>query len=732
MKRISSVYVAALFLIILAGPAAQSAGQTLGSLRVTINPPAAGAAGGQWHLDGSRGYASGETVQFQAGPHSVTLQEIPGWDRGQLRYDVTVVAGRTTELSVSYIKQTTIRVRIEPRDAAQAGVTWGVDQPQNWRSGDFTIVRPGAHNIHLNKVSPWRPLGPNPLPVNAAPQQDTVVDVRYERIARIGARVGNDRLQGSATWRINQGPWRRNGEWEDCERPGPHTLEFMDIPGWIKPPNETVNAAWGTDLTMDRAYREPQARGSLRVRLDPPDLPRAFWRIDNGPWNNPGQLVQDLAMGQHSLEYNDPGGGWIVPPRETIALDPARKDMEIARTYRRASLSVSVTIEPPAAAQAGARWRVVGRQDWRASGAVVSDLQAPAPAGGYEVEFAPVQDWETPARMRLWDPNSPDLQRLSATYMQQTLIVQIQPQAAINDGARWGISGSRDWLASGAPLHLAAGRASIVQFFPLGPDSPWLAPADMQVQALGAGETRRINAQYRRRAAITVRIGPDELRGRARWKFTTLPMAWKASGETAYVDPSQNLVVEFEPVNNWQPPPIIRLTTSEGQEANYTGQYTRSGPGQVRVSIDPPEAIRDGARWRIDNGPWTPSGTVLSIDRTGPGHIVEFEAVEGWQKPPNAILTVMAQEEAQTRGRYTALTGKVSVTIQPAEAAAAGAQWRIGGSPWQPSGAVLANVPAGRHAVELRGGGSWTPPPGVNASVLAGQVSRETVVFKKK
>ncbi|MBN1804215.1 MAG: chitobiase/beta-hexosaminidase C-terminal domain-containing protein, partial [Sedimentisphaerales bacterium] len=55
-------------------------------------------------------------------------------------------------------------------------------------------------------------------------------------------------------------------------------------------------------------------------------------------------------------------------------------------------------------------------------------------------------------------------------------------------------------------------------------------------------------------------------------------------------------------------------------------------------------------------------------------------------------------------------TGSVQVTILPAEAVAAGAQWRVDGGSWQSSGATVSSLPEGSHDVEYSVVSDWSSP----------------------
>ena len=64
-------------------------------------------------------------------------------------------------------------------------------------------------------------------------------------------------------------------------------------------------------------------------------------------------------------------------------------------------MAITVTLQPPEAVAAGARWRLAGDKDWRESGVACEDLTP----GLYVFEFKSVEGWITPDDDRpVWIP----------------------------------------------------------------------------------------------------------------------------------------------------------------------------------------------------------------------------------------------------------------------------------------------------------------------------------------
>lgn len=75
------------------------------------------------------------------------------------------------------------------------------------------------------------------------------------------------------------------------------------------------------------------------------------------------------------------------------------------------------------------------------------------------------------------------------------------------------------------------------------------------------------------------------------------------------------------------------------------------GTGSIRVKIQPREARRNKARWRVDGGPWLKKGTIvegLSIGK----HLVEWRPISGFITPNPRNVPVEADTLRIIRGRY--------------------------------------------------------------------------------
>ena len=77
-------------------------------------------------------------------------------------------------------------------------------------------------------------------------------------------------------------------------------------------------------------------------------------------------------------------------------------------------------------------------------------------------------------------------------------------------------------------------------------------------------------------------------------------------------------------------------------------------------------------------------------------------------------------------------TGTLIVTIRPAAAVDAGAQWQLDGGAWQDSAVPMGAIPAGAHIVTFKDRGGWAAPAPENVTIVKGQTFQLERVYQKR
>lgn len=80
--------------------------------------------------------------------------------------------------------------------------------------------------------------------------------------------------------------------------------------------------------------------------------------------------------------------------------------------------------------------------------------------------------------------------------------------------------------------------------------------------------------------------------------------------------------------------------------------------------------------------------------------------------------------------RVEAATGKLKVTIKPAEAAESGAAWRIDNGSWHDSGDVVRNLAEGQYDVSFKRIDGWKKPRTIQVEIQSGETTKVSARYK--
>jgi hypothetical protein len=177
-------------------------------------------------------------------------------------------------------------------------------------------------------------------------------------------------------------------------------------------------------------------------------------------------------------------------------------------------------------------------------------------------------------------------------------------------------------------------------------------------------------------------------------------------------------MVNFNTIAGYTTPASQFITVNASQTTEVTGIYAVE-TGGLTVTITPAGAVNAGAQWNVDGGAWQSSGATISGLALG-SHTVNFSALGGYAGPASQNVTVDANQTTAATGNYLVENGAVSVTITPASAVTAGAQWNVDGGAWQSSGAAVSGLALGSHTVNFGAVTGYTTPVSENLTVAFG------------
>ena len=125
------------------------------AVRVVIFPAGAATNGAQWQLDAGPWLSSGDLANdVVPGSHTVNFSSINGWFAPPSQ-TVSVTAGQTNLLNVTYQQAAWMQVVLHPDNAVVAGAAWAVDGGSWSASGTALALTNGTHIISFLPVAWW-------------------------------------------------------------------------------------------------------------------------------------------------------------------------------------------------------------------------------------------------------------------------------------------------------------------------------------------------------------------------------------------------------------------------------------------------------------------------------------------------------------------------------------------------------------------------------------------------
>jgi hypothetical protein len=127
---------------------------------------------------------------------------------------------------------------------------------------------------------------------------------------------------------------------------------------------------------------------SVQVLASPGDtnVQSAQFQVDGGAWASIGSTVR-LSVGEHTISF-ETIPGWATPSDQTIYVSSSQT---VTGVYIEQFGSLQLTIGPPKAVAAGARWQLDGGA-WQLSGVTLSNLQT----GLHQLAFTNIPHWVAP------------------------------------------------------------------------------------------------------------------------------------------------------------------------------------------------------------------------------------------------------------------------------------------------------------------------------------------------
>lgn len=160
--------------------------------------------------------------------------------------------------------------------------------------------------------------------------------------------------------------------------------------------DRTVYVRMNGNRSVTAHFVDDTRTGGIRINLSPPEAAGAggFKIAGEGMslnnWQDSGTLISGRKPGDYTVSFK-PIPGWVSPESLRVAI-PGGETVQFTGIYRELLGSIQVGITPPAAAAAGARWRIDGGP-WQESGVTLSNVNS----GIRNIQFSTVEGWTSPS-----------------------------------------------------------------------------------------------------------------------------------------------------------------------------------------------------------------------------------------------------------------------------------------------------------------------------------------------
>ena len=563
-----------------------------GSLQVLMTPEDAVTDGAKWTATGLGVWLDNQGVQSNVpvGLYEIKFYPVAGYKTPPNK-TVEITEGSTTVVSGDYTEaeptgeKVNLTVNIEPDDAVLSGALWRRAGTTTWfEDEEVEKDAPGGIQvIEFETIDGW--ITPDPIEVNVTdpnpeePGETMVVKVTYrQKLGKLQVEIKSDNkgldfldaVVAGAQWRVMTmdsmfySPWYNSGDAVDLPV-GKLKLQYNDIVGWKEPAGRTVTIT--QDKTLFISELHEIELGSLKVILQGEDIhgqkasedtllwDRAQWRIESGTtttdWLDSGVQLDNLPAGDITIAYKDIWG-WITPAFANIQI-PADDVLEVDADYVRKVGSVRVRIQGDDAVVAGARFRLLGttalppedeagNPGWAYPNQTYFDI----PIEPYVVEFRDIytrggiKGWETPASVPIvveWNEQS----FVSVVYerLMGSITTVLQPDAAINLGAQWRVSGKQygsalayPWLNNGdTQMNVPLGYNGLTFSDVVSPEGTyWLPPATQEIILRRPNENVRAIATYSLTKPVPLTIMYSDKFDDTKLEETSATVGWSSFG----------------------------------------------------------------------------------------------------------------------------------------------------------------------------------------------------------
>jgi hypothetical protein len=303
--------------------------QQVGSLAVTISPPGAVTAGGQWRRVSTTPWLDGGSTEtgIPVGSYTVEFKTVAGWTTPS-SVGVIISNGATATASGTYVQQLgSLTVMINPPGAVTAGGQWRRVGTAAWFNSGFTetAIPVGSHTVEFKTVAGWT----TPSSAGVTISNGATATASGTYVQQLGSLTVMISPPGAVTagaqWRrVGTTTWFNGGSTEAAIPVGSYTVEFKAVTGWATPSSVGVTISNGVTTAASGAY--VQQPGSLTVTISSTSPQGSVsaggqWRrVGTTTWFNSGSTENGIPYGSYTVEFK-PVTGWTTPSSVGVTIN---------------------------------------------------------------------------------------------------------------------------------------------------------------------------------------------------------------------------------------------------------------------------------------------------------------------------------------------------------------------------------------------------------------------------
>ncbi|MBQ7252663.1 MAG: hypothetical protein IJS32_08695 [Kiritimatiellae bacterium] len=669
----------------------------VGCLKATLTPSTA-----TWRVNGAN-HGSGEVVALAPGTWTVSFNAVGGYI-APADTNVTVTADKTNSISAAYTVQPgALTVTILPAEAAAAGATWKVSgSSATHASGETVSLTPETYEVTFNALTGWTAPAKQTVEVKAG-EAATAEGTYAWNPATLTVNLSPAAVQAEGKWYVG-GAEHAHGESVRLGA-GTHTVSFGAVEGYDAPAATNVTLTAGGSKTVEGKYALHGAwTAGYGFTTDEGWTERAsvvaslVTNAAGGTWKMEGVKIFPTYATNNETGYVviEQTGNWVeLPPISgcvTGVSAKVRAGADNNLETRKLTLQYDI----------GAGW--VDWSTWSCSS--YTNVQSRSKSGM-------VSGGAAGMKLRVLDTSTGDISKSTVVLHAITLKGSTEAGAASTGTltatlepatARWQVDGTT--YASGETATLVAGNYT-VDF--LAADG-WDAPAASNVTvAAGASKTLKASCAAHP-GTLTVTLDPAS----AQWKVggTT-----NASGTRVDLA-AGTYTVGFTAVDGYTTPANASVEIPPGGAVATNVVYAVK-PASLKVTLKPA-----GGTWKVAGTNYESGATAKLAAGT---HTVDFNPQTGYATPAASNVTLSAGQSKSMTVTYPGLAGSVRFELSPAEAAAAGATWKIDGTNYA-SGAT-AEVPSGTYTVTFGTVAGYAAPAAQTVVVDAEETVERTASY---